>query len=72
MPMREGLHGDFLCLHKVQRASGSVEVSWFDYAHWLFRLLSQHYLSNTVVSAFFQVRVILKTLASLIGPPRTL
>ena len=45
MPMRESTHdlrGDFLCLRKVQRASGSVEVSWCDYAHRLFRLFSQH------------------------------
>ena len=71
MPMREGLRGDFLCLRKVQRASGSVEVSWCDYAYWLFRLFSRH-ISRT--QSFqenrhfkFQVFIVLKTLVSLIG-----
>ena len=66
--MRESihsLHGDFL------QVSGSVEVSWWDYAYWLFHLFSQH-ISR--MQSFqenhpfrFQVRVVLKMFVSLMG-----
>ena len=71
MPMQEtihGLRGDFLW---VQRGSGRVEVSWWDYAYWLFRLFSQHiYRMQSFQENHpfrFEVREVLKMFVSLMG-----
>ena len=73
MPMREAIHGlrgDFLCLRKVQRASGSVEVSWCDYANWPFQ--GVHGISLEKSPYYFSGSRTSEDVGIAHGPPRSL